>query len=324
MNSYPLVSILINNYNYDRFLAQAIDSGLNQTYPNVEVIVVDDGSTDSSLDVIGSYRDRVSPVVKGNGGQASALNSGFSVCKGEIICLLDADDLFLPERVAEVVRLFQLSTNIDWVFTESAPIETEYLQDENLALVYKNVLDKSSQVLPRKIDFREDIKNGNLPNFAPSTSNLCFSRQLLEKIFPLPEIKGFSGMAITDLYVKLLAVGLGTGYVTVQDLGVFRLHNNLYSTLDLNRQRRFFGEIHTTTGYWIKINFPELLKISVKLISKGYATYLKSDYLMGKSSDADCEKMIRCYLSKISLPEKLKVYLVIAYYSLKLTFQDVV
>ena len=95
MNSYPLVSILINNYNYDRFISQAIDSALNQTYPNVEVIVVDDGSTDNSLVVIRNYRDRITPVVKNNGGQASALNAGFSICKGEIICLLDADDLCL-------------------------------------------------------------------------------------------------------------------------------------------------------------------------------------------------------------------------------------
>jgi glycosyltransferase involved in cell wall biosynthesis len=324
MNETPLVSIIINNYNYDRFLAQAIDSALNQIYPNVEVIVVDDGSIDNSLDVISNYSDRVTPILKKNGGQSSALNAGFSICKGEIICLLDADDLFLPERVSEIVRLFQLSPNIDWVFTESAPMKTEYLSNENLALGYKNILDKTPENSPKKIDFRENIKNGILPNFTPSTSNLCFSRQLLEKIFPLPEIKGVSGVAISDLYINILAVSLSIGYVTIQELGIFRVHNNLYSTLDFNKKRRIFGEIHTTTGYWIRINFPEFSKITTKLISKGYATYLKSNYLKDKSGDANCENMIRCYLQKITILEKLRVYLMVTYYSLKLTFQDFV
>ena len=74
MESKPLVSIIINNDNYDRFLAEAIDSALSQTYPNVEVILVDDGSTDRSRDVILCYCDQVTAVFKENGGQASAID----------------------------------------------------------------------------------------------------------------------------------------------------------------------------------------------------------------------------------------------------------
>ncbi len=76
--SKPLVSILINNYNYGRFLSKAIDSALNQEYQNIEVIVVDDGSTDDSRKIIESYGERIKPVLKENGGQASAFNAGFS------------------------------------------------------------------------------------------------------------------------------------------------------------------------------------------------------------------------------------------------------
>ncbi len=71
-----LVTILINNYNYGRFLRQAIDSALDQTYTNIEVLVVDDGSTDESRSVIYSYGDRVRAVFKENGGQASTFNAG--------------------------------------------------------------------------------------------------------------------------------------------------------------------------------------------------------------------------------------------------------
>ena len=83
--SSPLVSINVNNYNYARFLNQAIDSALNQTYPNIEVVVVDDGSQDSSQEIIGSYGNQIVPVLKENGGQASAFNEGFRVSQGEIV-----------------------------------------------------------------------------------------------------------------------------------------------------------------------------------------------------------------------------------------------
>jgi len=72
-----LVTILINNYNYGRFLRQAIDSALNQTHANVDVLVVDDGSTDESRDVIDSYGDRIRSIFKENGGQASTFKAGF-------------------------------------------------------------------------------------------------------------------------------------------------------------------------------------------------------------------------------------------------------
>src|SRR5215208_719446 len=91
VSKYPLVSVLISNYNYEGFLREAVNSALNQTYPNVEVVVVDDGSTDNSREVIASYRERVVPVLKENGGQASACNAGFQVSRGEIAIFLDAD-----------------------------------------------------------------------------------------------------------------------------------------------------------------------------------------------------------------------------------------
>src|SRR5256886_12063249 len=105
----PLVSILINNYNYGRFLREAIDSALRQTYTNTEVIVVDDGSTDDSRPIIAGYGSRIVPVLKENGGQASAFNAGFAVSKGQWICFLDSDDFFAPAKaqaIADNARLF--------------------------------------------------------------------------------------------------------------------------------------------------------------------------------------------------------------------------
>ncbi len=89
------------------FLGAAIDSALHQTYDPIEVIVVDDGSKDRSRAIIAEYASRIVPVLKENGGQASAFNSGFMCSSGEILRFLDADDFFYPDKVREVVEVFQ-------------------------------------------------------------------------------------------------------------------------------------------------------------------------------------------------------------------------
>lgn len=103
----PPVSIVVNNYNYGRYLRAAIDSALAQTYPDVEVIVVDDGSTDGSREIIESYEKRVLPVFKANGGQGSALNAGFAASRGEIVMFLDADDELMPTAVDQVMKVWR-------------------------------------------------------------------------------------------------------------------------------------------------------------------------------------------------------------------------
>jgi hypothetical protein len=94
------VDIVVNNHDYARYLAAAIDSALAQTHPRTRVIVVDDGSTDDSREVLKGYEGRVEPVLKENGGQASALNAGLDRCEGDVVMFLDADDVLRPEAAA--------------------------------------------------------------------------------------------------------------------------------------------------------------------------------------------------------------------------------
>ena len=101
-----VVSIVVVNYNYGRFLDEAIESALAQTHDRVEVIVVDDGSTDESRALIDRYGDRVVAVLKENGGQASALNAGFEDVSGDVVIFLDADDVLEAQTAARAATAF--------------------------------------------------------------------------------------------------------------------------------------------------------------------------------------------------------------------------
>ncbi|HVO55116.1 MAG TPA: glycosyltransferase family A protein [Solirubrobacterales bacterium] len=100
------VDIVVNNYNYGRFLPAAIESALAQTHPRVNLIVVDDGSTDDSRERLHQYEDRATVVLKENGGQSSALNAGLERCRGDVVIFLDADDLLAPVAAAQAAAAF--------------------------------------------------------------------------------------------------------------------------------------------------------------------------------------------------------------------------
>ena len=90
----PLVTVLISAYNYGHFIEEAIDSVLAQDYPNdrLEILVVDDGSTDDTTERVRKYGSRIQYIHKPNGGQASAFNFGFERASGDVIAISDADD----------------------------------------------------------------------------------------------------------------------------------------------------------------------------------------------------------------------------------------
>lgn len=102
----PLVSIIINNYNYAGFLKTSIESALSQSYPSKEVIVVDDGSTDNSREIILSFGSQVLPFFNTNGGQFTAHNTGFKASRGDWIMFLDSDDFLDPEAIKIALKFF--------------------------------------------------------------------------------------------------------------------------------------------------------------------------------------------------------------------------
>src|SRR5258708_37092826 len=93
------VSVAINNFNYAAYLRQCIESALAQTYRLVEVVIVDDGSTAGSRAVIEGYGDRILPLFKENGGQASAINAGFNTTREDVVLFLDSHALLYGDAL---------------------------------------------------------------------------------------------------------------------------------------------------------------------------------------------------------------------------------
>ncbi len=114
----PLISVVITAYNYGRFIEEAIDSVLSQDFPQdaLEVVVVDDGSTDDTAERMRKYGPQVRYFPTPNRGQAAALNLGFSTARGQIISLLDGDDFFLPGKLVRVADAFQRDPALGMVY----------------------------------------------------------------------------------------------------------------------------------------------------------------------------------------------------------------
>jgi glycosyltransferase involved in cell wall biosynthesis len=116
----PSVTILIDTYNYARFVGRAIESALQQEYagPRLQILVIDDGSTDDTAEVVRRYAHRIRYIAKDNGGQASALNLGLREAEGDIVCLLDGDDYFYPGKVQLVADAFWHRPDVGLVYNE--------------------------------------------------------------------------------------------------------------------------------------------------------------------------------------------------------------
>jgi glycosyltransferase involved in cell wall biosynthesis len=176
----PLVSVLIANYNYAQYIGEAIESVLNQTYQNFEILICDDGSTDNSLEVIRRYAERdsrIKYIAKENGGVASALNECLRIAQGQIGCFLDADDRFKPDKIEAVVKSLSGST------------------DEGMVIHPLHVINPYGRKvrglpIPRKLDSGW-LAPTVLRNFGswlcPPASGISFRRDVITKILPIPE-----------------------------------------------------------------------------------------------------------------------------------------
>jgi glycosyltransferase involved in cell wall biosynthesis len=176
----PRVSVLINNYNNGRYLATCINSVLVQTQSVDEVILFDDGSTDTSRAILARYENKITVIFGEHGAgtqmqnQSRAIDAAFAVCTGDVIFLLDGDDVFLPKKVEAYLEGFR--QNPDAVMVQ-APLERIDPDGRHLGLEF--------DAGRHRVDYRRHIYASRDLNIFYPTSALAFTRPYLEERLPL-------------------------------------------------------------------------------------------------------------------------------------------
>lgn len=121
----PLVSIVTPSFNQCQFIAETIESVLQQSYPNIELIVMDGGSSDDTVEVLRRYDGRIQWFSEPDKGQAHAINKGMRLARGEIVAYLNSDDTLLPNAVADAVAFFKANPAVDLVYGKAEYIDAD-------------------------------------------------------------------------------------------------------------------------------------------------------------------------------------------------------
>ena len=219
----PYISVLVDTYNHERFIEEALVSVLEQDVADAEreVIVVDDGSTDRTAEIVGKFAPRVRLIRKENGGQASAFNAGIPECAGEVVAFLDGDDWWAPGKLRAVADALAgdpavglVGHGITQVFADGRR-ETELVRET-----------------PRfRISSREGAETFRLRKSFLGTSRMTYRASVLRQIGRVPEGLQFQA----DEYLFTLGGILSDVLILREPLTFYRLHDaNLFQLSDGN------------------------------------------------------------------------------------------
>ena len=237
----PDVSVIIDTYNYGRFIDQAIDSVLQQTLPERrrEIIVVDDGSTDDTPERVAKYSGQIQYIRKNNGGQASAFNAGVNAAQGPIVCFLDSDDFYYPTKLAAVVKKFS--------------------QDPSVGVVYDryDIVDEANSILAKDMPpklYTGDLEGRTLLGYVTGSpsSGISIRRERLSSI-SIPE----EPFRISADYFYLNILPLTTKVGTIMEaLHAYRLHDrNMYLAQTRVTQQKIHPRQRETIWAYAADNF---------------------------------------------------------------------
>ncbi|MGF2040116.1 MAG: glycosyltransferase family 2 protein [Nostoc sp. CmiVER01] len=242
-------SCLINNYNYAEFVSEAIDSALNQTVKFDEIIIVDDASTDNSVEVIAKFAqlDNIKCIFKKiNQGQLSSFNEGFLAATGEILFFLDADDIYEPQYLENALKFYSRRTECDFIFCaykKFGAVEGIFQTDTvDLDLGYSVI---------------RTLCNGEW--IGSITSTLSIRREIIRKILPIPNIEDWRVRSDDCLVWGASLVGAKKFYMS-KPLVMYRIHqnnqyhNNKFLHIDKNYEYKRFWKRNSLFNYILKKN----------------------------------------------------------------------
>lgn len=233
----PGLSVVVSSYNYGRYLRKAIDSALNQVCNHLQVIVVDDGSTDDSREIIESYGDRIQTLYQQNKGQIASCTAGLQLCRHDVVIFLDSDDFLWPSAASEIMA----------VWTPSA-IKVQYsLQaiGSDGDLVH-TVFPKYPHGLTPSTIRAELLRAGVYP--ATTTSGTAFNREFLLKVMPIPK----EYRCDIDDALNVAAPLHGDVITLRKTLGCYRVHDrntSAHAELSAERFERYASDFAERQRY---------------------------------------------------------------------------
>ena len=258
INSQPFFSIVIANYNHGRYISFAIESVINQSFKNFELIIIDAQSTDNSLEVIHNYKDKISWwVSEPDSGQSEAFNKGFNKAKGKFIFWLNADDIILKDSLQNLYSSI-IKDNFE-----------NHWYSANTIFFDENGLIKKCTNGPKWNDFL--IKKSPLSVYGPSS---IFSKEIFDAVSGFDEELHF-GMD-TDLWYRFKSKGYKFKKINKYFWG-FRVHNDSKTSHAFLTEKN--PDFHRET---IKIKEKNNIKFSkvyfllLKLLKLVNGNYLKS------------------------------------------------
>jgi glycosyltransferase involved in cell wall biosynthesis len=138
MKSLPLITVITPSLNQGSFIEATIQSVLGQGYPNLEYIIVDGGSTDSTLDVLNRYSDRIRWISEKDTGQSDAINKALLMASGDVIAYLNSDDIYTPGTLLSIGKFFISHPEASWVTGQCRIINEHGIESRRLISLYKN------------------------------------------------------------------------------------------------------------------------------------------------------------------------------------------
>lgn len=220
----PLISVIIPNYNYEDYVGQAIDSALALDWPRVEVIVIDDGSTDRSREIIRGYGSRIQAIFQENSGQLVGCNKGLAASRGEVVIFLDSDDLLHPELAREAMAVW--TPQVSKVQVQMRSIDAQGRPNGSYFPQY--------HIQPTPQDVRRWALQAAAYPTPPGSGNV-YARWFLDRIFPLHDVAGTAN----DSYCLAAAPFLGDVVTIAKPLVSYRVHGKNQGALSSLDARQF-------------------------------------------------------------------------------------
>lgn len=291
----PRISVVIPTYNRSYYLRETLDSVFAQTYKDIEIIVVDDGSTDNTQEAIRKYLDRIVYIYKDNGGQGSARNVGIKIAKGEYIAFLDSDDLWLPHKLQ--VQVAHMDSHPEWGMAFSL---YESIDDANRTI--------GKWIRPKWTSYDTLLLRGNIIPIL----TVMVRRRVFDEVGMFDESREI--IAVED-YVMWLRIGLKykIGFIDAI-LARYRFHAGNISSSKKEMQRKLmmvlerFSSSDILTDETVKIRV--LRTLAMWLFEQGCMTFDKASMLRSR-------KLFYCIVGKRPYFLRGYLYLLMSFFDLR-------